>query len=280
MADLQRQQAEALVRGINIPPRPTVVMAVMDEREKDEPDLAGLTRLVATDVALSAAVIKAVNSPIFGLTRRVTSVDQAIQLLGLRSLGNLVTGLALRASLKVPGIERFWDQASHTALLAAHLAHRVALDRDVAHLFGLFRDAGIPLMLTRFPDDYADTLRLAYQDAAREFTEIEDQRHGVNHAVVGYYVAHGWGLPEHLCQAILRHHDRSLFQDHHADETVKCLVAVAHLAGYLENRASSSSPDLEWVKFGRDILTCLMIPEEELPELEHEATTLILESGL
>lgn len=279
MPEVQRQQAEELVRGIKIPPRPTVVMAVMDEREKDEPDLASLTRMVATDVALSAAVIKAVNSPLFGLGRRVTSVDQAIQLLGLRSLGNLVTGLALRTTLKVRGIERFWDQAGHTAMLAAHLARRADLDRDEAHLFALFRDAGIPLMLTRFAN-YADTLRLANQDAARDFTEVEEQRHGVNHAVVGYYVAHGWGLPEALCQAILRHHDRALFQELGADETVKRLAALAHLAGYLENRAARPNPDLEWVKFARDALTCLMIAEDELPDLEREAASLIMESGL
>lgn len=278
--DIARPEAEKLVQGIDIPPRPSVVLAVMNERDKEEPDLSSLVHLIAADVALSAAVIKAVNSPLFGLTRRVTSVEQAVRLLGLRSLSNLVTGLALRTSLRVPGIERFWDQAGHTALLAAHLSHRVGLARDDAHLFCLFRDAGIPLMLHRFPDTYLDTLRLANQDAARPFTEVEEARHGANHAVVGYYLARSWGLPETIRTAILRSHELGVCLDQREHETVKRLVALGHLAGYLENRVTRPSPDLEWVKFSHGALTQLMIAEEELPELEREAEHLIMESGV
>jgi len=64
--------------------------------------------------------------------------------------------------------------------------------------------------MRRFPD-YKDTLRIANEDSTRVFTEIEDERHGMNHAVVGSIVARNWALSDALRTAILRHHDTSLF---------------------------------------------------------------------
>lgn len=278
MPELSREDAEKLVAAIGIPPRPAVVLAVMDEKSKEEPDLMVIADAISRDVGVAAALLKTVNSPLFGGRNPVRSLPQAVSLLGLRQISTLVNSLALKTSLNTQGIERFWDQSGRIAMLAAWLAGRLGLDRDNAHLFGLFRDAGIPLLMRRFKD-YKDTLRLANQDATRGFTEIEDQRHGMNHAVVGSIVARNWCLPESIRVAILRHHDTTLFRGQ-ADNTARQLVALAHLAGQIESRTLRNQDDSEWARFSDPVLTWFMLGEDDLPELVQEAGSLLLESGL
>lgn len=277
MNPLDRDTAEQLVASIGIPPRPAVVLAVMDEKDRDEPDMAAIAQAIATDVGLSAALLKTVNSPFYGLSRRVGSIPEAMAMLGLKNVSTLVTSLALRTTLATQGIERFWDQSARIALLAAWVAGRLGGDRDVSHLFGLFRDAGMPLLMLKYPD-YKETLNLANRDAGNAFTALEDARHGVNHAVVGALLARNWRLPDVVHDAILVHHDPQALEDRTA-APIRTLVALGHLACYLENRAKRDTPDLEWVKFGQAVRTWFDLGEEDVDDLVRESQSLLLNAG-
>ncbi len=276
--ELTREEAERLVAAIGIPPRPAVVLTVMDEKSKEEPDLMVIGDAISRDVGVAAALLKTVNSPLFGLRNPVRSIPHAVSLLGLRQVSTLVNSLALKTTLNAQGIERFWDQSARIAMLSAWLAGKLGHDRDSAHLFGLFRDAGIPLLMRRFKD-YKDTLRLANQDAARGFTEIEDERHGMNHAIVGAIVARNWLLPDALREAILRHHDATLFSGQAASE-VKNLVALSHLAGQIESRATRNQNDSEWSRIAGPSLAWLMLGDEDVHDLTQSAASLLLEDTL
>jgi hypothetical protein len=81
------------LKGIAIPSRPQVLVQLENELTKDDPDPRVIARLISGDVGLSAAVLKTVNSPFFGLSRRISSVAQAVSLLGMRSATQIVTGL-------------------------------------------------------------------------------------------------------------------------------------------------------------------------------------------
>lgn len=278
MTDLSREDAEKLVAAIGIPPRPAVVLAVMDEKSKEEPDLMVIGDAISRDVGVAAALLKTVNSPLFGLRGPVRSIPHAVSLLGLRQVSTLVNILALKTTLNTQGIERFWDQSARIATLSAWLAGKLGHDRDNAHLFGLFRDAGIPLLMRRFKD-YKDTLRLANQPDSPGFTVVEDARHGVNHAVVGAIVARNWLLPEHLREAIARHHDPDLFFSQ-TDSNIKNLVALSHLAGQIESRATRNQTDSEWNRFSEPALAWLMLGDEDVEELTHLATSLLLDQSL
>ena len=277
MAELSRQDAEKLVESIDIPPRPAVVLAIMDEKARDDPDLALIAEAISRDVGISAAMLKTVNSPFFGLRQTVRSVGQAVSLLGLSRVVTLANSLALRTSLNAQGIERFWDQSARTAMISAWLAGKFGHNRDEAHLFGLFRDAGIPLLMKRFKD-YKETLRLANDDP-RGFSAVEDERHGMNHAVIGAILARNWQLDELVRNAIRNHHDLEMFTLTQ-DGAMKNLIAIAHLAGQLESRYSRNRDDGEWKRFSQAVLSWLMIDEEDVEPLAQEVGSLLLESGL
>jgi HD-like signal output (HDOD) protein len=277
MPELSETEARKLLAGIVIPPRPSIVTAVLEERSRADPDLRRIAQLISNDVGLSAAVLKTVNSPLYGLRRQVGSIEQAVMLLGMKNVGALVMGLSLRNSVPSQGLNRFWDSAARTALVASHLAHLLGgTSREDAHLFGLFHDCGIPLLMQRFPD-YKETLALANNAQDMSFTEVEDGRHQTNHAVVGSLLASNWNLPEHLRDGILHHHDRGVFQSELPALTLN-LIAIVNLAEYVENSFSRLSADAEWGKVGPKVMAYLMLDEDALDDLIRDAKDMLEES--
>ncbi|WP_126447348.1 HDOD domain-containing protein [Sulfuricystis multivorans] len=279
MADLSQAEAEKIIAGVAIPPRPAIVNAVLEERGKDEPDLRRISQLISTDVGLAAAVLKTVNSPFFGLRRQVTSIEHGVSMLGMKNIGTLVMSLALRNAVPTQGLDRFWDEAARTALVAAYLAQVLdCATKEDAHLFGLFHNAGIPLLMRRFPN-YKEVLRMANSEMNRSFTDVEDAELGTNHALVGALLAKGWQLPEHIRAAIAQHHDLDVFTSHLPSESLN-LIALALLAQYIESETYRVSPSIEWQKRGANVLDYLMLDEQQLDEVIKDARNMLDESGL
>lgn len=207
---LQEQDIDRMARAIGIPPCPAILSRFSAEMRQQEPDIRKLAELIATDIALSAALLKLVNSPFYGLRTKATNAHSALAIIGLRAGANLVTGLILRQAFSSGGsplMQRFWDKSSRVAETAVAVARRIAsIDLDEAHTYALFRDCGMPVMIKKFPD-YGDILdRLEHVPGVQALT-TEQTRYQYSHARVGYALARGWLLPEPFCRAILYHHD-------------------------------------------------------------------------
>jgi HD-like signal output (HDOD) protein len=93
---LSEAEIEKTLKGVVIPPRPQILVKLGNEMGKDDPDPRVITNLVNADVGLSAAVLKTVNSPFFGRANKISSVASAINLMGMKMAGQIITGLVLR----------------------------------------------------------------------------------------------------------------------------------------------------------------------------------------
>lgn len=280
MADISVADAEKSIKGIAIPPRPALLTEINNELQKAAPDINRLSARIAADVGLSAAVLKVINSPYFGLRSKVGSISMAVQLLGIQNVKSIVTGLLLKAAMSGGGIslERFWDSSEKVARIAAFVASTLPrAPRDEAYTLGLFRECGIPLLMQRFPE-YMETLKLAAGDE-RPMVMIEDERHGTNHAVVGFMVARTWGLPETLTDALLRHHDPAVFdKNDKAASGVRTLVAINYLAEYLNDTVVRMRDNLQWKQVSDRVLSCLGINMGDLDELKDDVLN-VLQAG-
>jgi HD-like signal output (HDOD) protein len=106
------KQADKIVRGIGIAPCPTILTKLLKELREDDPDYNKASKLISADMSLSAAMLKTVSSPFFGLRTKPTSVNQALQLMGLRNTIEIVTGLLLRQAFPAAdnaAMEIFWQ---------------------------------------------------------------------------------------------------------------------------------------------------------------------------
>ncbi|HRE17765.1 MAG TPA: HDOD domain-containing protein [Rhodocyclaceae bacterium] len=269
-APKQEDVAQVLV-NIVIPPCPKIVLAMVAEGRAEDPDLNKLDKLLSGDVGLASAVIKTANSPYYGLNRKVEAVKQAIIILGIRSVTNIVTMLALQKALAVSAgtLDRFWDRSHYHAIACARLArHLRFISADGAYTFGLFNDCGIPILIQRFAD-YKETLQLA-NTADRPFVEVENERHSTNHALVGSFLAHSWHLPEIICNAIRDHHvlEPLYGESAKAGGDIAALAAISLIADFLVNDFLNARQESEWVLHGAQAMQFLGFDEEELAEIK------------
>lgn len=267
--------SEAIIESMmrfkfQIPPRPEVVIVLQEEIRKENPDFRRIVRHVGSDVGLAGALLKAVNSPAFGLPRKVGAISQAISILGLRNASGLATALALRGALSgksAVSMDRFWDTAEKSATLGAHLARSLkGISPDEAYTVCLFHDCGMPILMQQHPT-YKETLARANHCGDRDFSRIEEEEIGTHHGAVGYFLARSWMLPDPLCQAILWHHDVGVFTEPNISDQVRNHIGVIHLAEHLQHLSTRNTADLEWLKFERAVLDHFGLTEEDFLNL-------------
>jgi len=259
---------EALARQIGIPPRPVVVQQLQTELGKADPDIRKAAHIVSLDVALTVTVLKTVNSPMFGLSRRADSIEQAVVLIGLKQLSILVTALSVRSVLKgdAQALARFYDSSSKKALAMSRMAKATrVVDVGLAQSFGLFCDVGIPLLRNKFPS-YTETLRVANMDTERPFTAVEQLAHNTDHAMIGGIMARTWSLPEQVCLAIRLHHDYSVFLDPKISPDVTRLIALGLVAEAAIQRFARLHSTAEWFKGGDYVAGALVLGPDEVEE--------------
>lgn len=260
--------SDALVKSIGIPPRPAVLMELQKELEKDDPDLRTVARLVAGDVALTASMLRIVNSPAFALSRPCETFAQAISMMGIRPLNALITDLLVRRVIRTDGpqLTRFWDVSGKRSYSLARLSRNMGqVAPDMAQSFGLFCDVGIPLMMQRFPD-YGKTLKACNDEPERSFTVIEHEHHQADHALIGGMMARSWGVSKTVCLAIRLHHDYSIFQNPEMPPEVCQLVAMGLLAELAIQRFAGLNHSSEWDKGSDLAIGCLMLTDQDVED--------------
>lgn len=248
----EEQQLVHMLNGVDIPPCPAVLMELEAELNKENSDQRDIAILISKDVALSGHVMQIANSPAFSGGQKFGSIMQAINVLGSRQLFNLVVSQLLKIALADdPEIkmDRFWESSALTARLSAELARRLrCVKPDIAYTFGLFHDCGIPLMIKRFPNA-KPVLAAANAAEDKKFTDVEDESLGTNHAVVGYFLARRWRLPDFISEAMLHHHDFSVLSEpRNVSETARKLIAVTTFAEHIIRIHTQGDDEHEWAK--------------------------------
>jgi len=264
--------AERIVKEIGIPPCPAILTRLIKEMREDEPDFARIAKLIGADVGLAASILSTVNSPFFGLRSKATSVQQAIALMGLKNVTQLVTGLLLRQAFATDAsdaMERFWEVSSGVSLVARSVK---GVDRDEAYTFALFRDCGVPLMMKKFPDYVALMNDTASQRDA-SIIELELLRYNIDHARVGAQLARSWHLSEDVCAAILNHNGFGCFDGSDAEfpKSAARLAAMALVAEEVFMRCDSESHSVDWDRGGAAAMAALDLSDSDLEDFEGDA---------
>lgn len=275
------EPTEKLLNGIILPPMPMTLTGVNSERAKPEPSLAEIARLIERDISVAAAVIKAVNSPLFGLRRKLESISQAVFLLGLDNVVNLVTALSLRSSMqakKFPDLDRFFDTAQDVAIIMSSLAGDLGvMPSGQAYLLGLFHDCGTPLLFQKYPE-YQDVVRAAKTTVNRSITAVEEERLGTDHALVGYFLGRSWKLPNAVCLSIRYHHNaydllaaskRTTQRDEDIDALTNAAALLA-MADFISYRFGHREEYHDWDLAGPSVLDHFGLTPQAFELLEKE----------
>lgn len=275
-SELTDQQISNALQGISVPPQPQIMVDLQMEQLMPDPDPKVIARLISQDPGLSGSLLKVVNSPFFGLANRISSIQQAVSLLGVSRVVNIVNAQSIRGELtdeNIVNLNRFWDSAQDVAMTCMTLAKRIGcVEPDEAYALGLFHNCGIPLMLSRFPY-YIEVMEESYAQDQVRLVDVENDRMNTNHAVIGYYTAKSWLLPRHLCDAIASHHNtEQVFLSPLGNDPVqKNLLAILKMAEHIcqAYRVLGNHPiDHEWNTVGSAILEYVGLSEYDFENLE------------
>lgn len=272
MFNLDEKKMSEVISGYQIPVKPEIlshIQALMDEKD---PSIEDISTLISSDVGLSAAILKIINSPFYGMNRRISEIKQAVMMLGLKTINGLVTALLLKASFKGDAcisLERFWDDAQDVANAMTYIGNKVKneLPVDMLYTIGLFQDCGIPLLALKYAD-YKDVLSEASRLGVNSI-QLEEAKYRTNHAVIGYYVATSWHLPKDICQLILQHHDPDFF-NRVTDPKAQLPFAALKAAENMVEKVKRYNPSPDWADVGEAALDILGISPEDYGDLEDD----------
>lgn len=189
---------------IAIPTQPDSLVRLSLLMADEELNLSAIAELIESDMALAAAVLKAVNSSLYGLKSRVQSVQQAITYLGTREVAAITFEMGLRAAFPPAAeLDPLWARAALRGMLMGRAAQRMALDAWAAHSAGLFEECGKAVLFRHAPDHYRAMLRAATSDG--ELLTLEHAGFGVSHDALGAALCESWGLGADAVASV-RHH--------------------------------------------------------------------------
>ena len=270
--DIDHQRSRGPLQQIAIPPSPTLLVRLQSAMGLAEPDLNEVARIAASDVAMSATLLRNANGPRFAGSQPAQTVGQAMNRIGLQQTAAVMTGFLLRHAIPVDNVhlKRFWERSGQRATAMACIAHDLpGLSPDLAHTYGLFCHVGMPVLLQGVRG-YGSTMVEAAARIDRPFVATENANHRTDHAVVGALVARVWRLAPEVMAAIRLHHDLSLLEDDTTEAEVRTLVAAGLIAEHLMRRHEGLDTEREWTEHGAAALAWLQAAEDDLLHWQNE----------
>jgi HD-like signal output (HDOD) protein len=179
--------------AIDIPAQPRSLARLSVLLADDNLNLQAVSALISGDMALAAAVLKAVNSAFYGLRAKVHSVQQAITHLGTREIASVTFAMGLKAVFP-PAAELtpIWERAGVRALLMGRIGQVIGVDPWAAHSAGLFEECGKAVMFRHASERYRALLAEAADD--EELLMLENTEFGISHDALGAALCESWGL--------------------------------------------------------------------------------------
>lgn len=216
----------------DLPPLPQVAAQVLRLAADPDSTTDELQRVIATDQALTAQILKIANSAMFGMVREVKTLTQAIMTLGFSTIKSVVIASSAKNLYSRGGTglqERLlWEHALVAALAGRAYAKAFRSPRvEEAFLGGLMHDIGKSVMGIKFPERYGALVRSIYNGEA-DCLESELELFGFDHTMVGEAILHSWNLAASLEHTVRHHHDPS-----HAPAEDQALTAFVALGNQM-----------------------------------------------
>jgi putative nucleotidyltransferase with HDIG domain len=222
-----------LERVENVPALPEVVTRILTLLDDPSASAHRLAEVIGQDQSMVSTILKLVNSPFYGLSGRVVSIQHAVVLLGFRAIRNVALSSVL---MKVFGDSerdsRFnrrdlWRHTVSCAIGARMMAGKLrCADPEEAFLAGLLHDMGLVILDQYFHAEFRRVLDLV-ESGDCTIRQAERNVFGHDHAAVGALLARKWNFPEPVCDAIACHHHPSRAR------RAAALAALVHLSTYL-----------------------------------------------
>ena len=220
-----------------LPSFPQVATKLLEASRDETVSLEDVSKIVETDPGISARVLEMVNSAFYGLNRKITTLSEAVVMLGLDEIKKLALSMTIFENMFKRGQAKefdrllFWRHSLAVAVLSMEIAKETGYSHpEEAYTAGLLHDVGKIFLDLQGHKDYGEFIR---ELSASTDLVIEKERSqiGLGHDDIGAYFCALWKLPDKLVLAVKYHHQPFEHQDLDADE--KHLISIVSMANFL-----------------------------------------------
>ncbi|MHB8905876.1 MAG: HDOD domain-containing protein [Melioribacteraceae bacterium] len=239
----KRERTELILKKVNtLAPIPKLLTEVLELLNDQYTSPHILSKAISKDQSVVLKLLTIANSPFYGLTKRVSSIEFAIMILGYDEIRNIVSALSLMESMKNKSDQyldqkNFWMHSYITATISKKIAMDFGLEKSgEAFLAGLLHDLGISVVHRFMHSDFVNICDLVTNGAS--YLDAEKQVLGIDHQTVGEMLLKNWNIPELICNIVKNHHSPNLSQE------APVLSSVVHLADYMTQKLQMG--ELKW----------------------------------
>ncbi len=230
---------ELIKKAADLNMMPQVARKVIELVQNETTTAVQLAELLEKDPNITTRILKISNSAFYGLRREVKTVQQAIVILGFKSLRSMVVASSSKALHKRFGIteQLMWDHSIGTAIAGKIIAEGLpnAVGESV-FVGGLLHNVGKTIMNNEAPKAFVEVMKRVYNNKEKAI-DAEVQVFGYAHPEVGFQISEKWGLPPELGQIILHHHLERIKSEEKekilANQITKLSLSCVQLASYV-----------------------------------------------
>lgn len=223
--DIQALRAQ-IERIDTLPTIPSVLKKLLSIIENPKASLNDIGSFIANDPVLTSRVLKIVNSPVYGFPGRISSVSQALILLGLSVVRGMLLGVSVFEAMQ-KAMVGLWEHSVGCAISARLIAKKKGLkEPEEVSVAALLHDIGKVVLSLKFPGEYEKALAEA-ESKDIFIVEAEKEHFMITHADAGAWVARKWNFPRNLVEVIEYHHKPHLARE------AAVQAAIVHLSDIL-----------------------------------------------
>jgi putative nucleotidyltransferase with HDIG domain len=277
---------EELIRRVSDPKvLPMVAKKVLDIVGNDQASISEICETIQKDQTISANILKIANSAYYGLRKEVTSIRQAVLMLGLRVIRNIALTVSTKLQHKRCGIveQLMWDHSVGAAIAARHIAAgRGTQIEEIAFFGGLFHDFGKVVINNECPDAFSGVMQRIYNDREDSLT-AERSIFDYTHTEIGALVMEEWKFPAIFVSILENHHleNRSIdsFPEAFDAQVIACINLANHMCSCLgigfraanQNLVLHDLPSAHFLGISKDMLDRHLSEVQKAYETEKSA---------
>lgn len=223
--DIQNLRSQ-IERVDTLPTMPSVLKKLLKVIENPKVSLNEIGNFISSDPVLTTRVLKVVNSPIYGFPGRISSVSQALILLGLNVVRGMLLGVSVFEVME-KAMVGLWEHSMGAAITARIIAQKKGLSEpEEISVAALLHDIGKVVLSLKFPEEYKDVMNKAAQNELL-ISDEEKNYFSITHAEAGAWIAQKWNFPRSLVEVIEYHYKP------HLSKNIPIQTAIVHLADVL-----------------------------------------------
>lgn len=231
----KRERTQLVLKKVTtLSPIPRLLTEVLELLRDLNTSPQQLGRAIAKDQGMVVKILTIANSPFYGLSKRVSSIEYAIMILGFNEIRNIVTALSLMESTKNKSDQymnqkELWTHSYVTATIAKKIADDLGvLQSGDAFIGGLLHDLGISVIHRYMHSDFVSVCEAV--KTGMSYNEAENLYLGMDHQNIGSTLLKYWNIPEQFCEIVKYHH-----APNHASNT-KIVSSIIHFADYMTQK--------------------------------------------